>query len=48
MSICTLDADKVCIGCRRTLAEIKGWALMSPDEQWRLVEELRVRQKRRN
>jgi len=45
MSICTLDADKVCIGCRRTLEEIRGWARMTPEEQWALTEELRERQK---
>ena len=45
MSICTLDEDKVCIGCRRTLEEIRGWALMTPAEQWALTEELRERQK---
>jgi len=45
MSICALDEDHVCIGCRRTLEEIRGWALLTPDQQWALVEELRVRQK---
>ena len=47
MSICTLDEDKVCIGCGRTLEEIRGWARMTPEEQWHLVEELRRRRQGR-
>jgi predicted Fe-S protein YdhL (DUF1289 family) len=43
LSICTLDDDNVCMGCLRTLHEIKGWALMKPAAQWTLVEELAVR-----
>jgi predicted Fe-S protein YdhL (DUF1289 family) len=43
MSICTLDEDNVCMGCKRTLEDIKCWAKLSPVEQWRLVEELAIR-----
>ena len=43
LSICTLDEANVCMGCLRTLAEIRDWALLTPDQQWALVEELRVR-----
>ncbi|NND54165.1 MAG: DUF1289 domain-containing protein [Gammaproteobacteria bacterium] len=45
MSICTLDETRVCIGCRRTLEEIRGWARMTPEQQWALTEELSARQK---
>lgn len=44
LSICTLDEDNVCMGCLRKLEEIRGWARMSPDEQWELVAELKLRQ----
>ena len=43
LSICTLDEDSVCMGCLRTLDEIKTWALKSPAAQWALVEELEGR-----
>jgi len=45
MSICTLDENNICMGCKRTLEEIKCWAKLSPAGQWRLVEELATRHK---
>ena len=41
--ICTLDEDKVCLGCGRTLQQISRWALMSKDEQGAVVEQLSLR-----
>lgn len=41
--ICTLDEDKCCLGCGRTLAEISGWSLMSVAEQWGVIDDLRSR-----
>jgi len=41
--ICTLDDDKRCLGCGRTLADISGWALMSAAEQWAVIDELDAR-----
>ncbi|MGI9289676.1 MAG: DUF1289 domain-containing protein [Gammaproteobacteria bacterium] len=46
LGICTLDEDSNCMGCLRTLGEVKGWALFKPDEQWALVEELNERRER--
>jgi predicted Fe-S protein YdhL (DUF1289 family) len=46
LSICTLDDDNVCMGCLRSLEEIKNWALLKPAAQWSLVEELVARRKR--
>ena len=40
INICTLDDDQVCLGCRRTLEEIRDWATMTPGEQWRVVDRL--------
>ena len=39
--ICTLDDDERCLGCGRTLEQISGWALMSKDEQWAVIDELK-------
>ena len=41
--ICTLDDDKTCMGCGRTLAQISGWALMSIAEQWAVIDKLTAR-----
>jgi predicted Fe-S protein YdhL (DUF1289 family) len=43
VNICTMAEDAKCMGCRRTVDEIKSWAKLSPDQQWALVEELRDR-----
>ena len=41
--ICTLDKDKICLGCGRTLEQISRWALMSKDEQWAVIDQLAQR-----
>ena len=43
ISICTLDDDNCCVGCGRTLEQISRWALMSPEEQWAVIDNLRLR-----
>ena len=44
IQICTLDAGRRCLGCGRTLEEISRWALMTPAEQWVLIDELALRE----
>jgi len=44
VNICTMAEDGKCMGCRRTVDEIRGWAKLDPDQQWSLVEELRQRE----
>lgn len=41
--ICTLDDDKQCLGCGRTLEEISSWALMTVQQQWHVVDDLGAR-----
>ena len=43
ISLCTLDDDKRCVGCGRTLDQISRWALMSKTEQWAVIDELKAR-----
>jgi predicted Fe-S protein YdhL (DUF1289 family) len=38
--ICTLDEARRCVGCGRTDEQISRWALMSPAEQWAVIDEL--------
>jgi len=46
--ICTLDDDDICIGCGRTLEEIKRWNSYSPLEQkLRMVNSIRRQEDRR-
>jgi predicted Fe-S protein YdhL (DUF1289 family) len=47
ISICTLDEKLQCMGCRRTLDEIRNWHKLTGPEQWALVEELAIRRKGR-
>ena len=42
-SICTLDDDDRCLGCKRTLDEIVRWTLMSADEQRAVIAALSSR-----
>jgi uncharacterized protein len=40
INVCVLDAQRCCVGCRRTLDEIGRWARMSAAEQWAVVARL--------
>jgi predicted Fe-S protein YdhL (DUF1289 family) len=41
--LCTLDDDKRCLGCGRSLAQISAWSLMTAEEQWQVIDELAAR-----
>ncbi|MDX1515338.1 MAG: DUF1289 domain-containing protein [Woeseiaceae bacterium] len=41
--VCTLDDDNRCLGCGRTLEQISRWALMTAEEQWKVIEGLPAR-----
>ena len=45
ISVCILDDDNICIGCYRTEKEIETWDTLSEDEQKKLTEECRERDK---
>ena len=44
VQICTLNDQQLCIGCRRSLDEIVGWAGMSAAEKARVMAELPSRE----
>jgi len=46
IDICKLNVNGVCIGCKRTIAEIAQWSAMTAEEQWRVVNALPERQSR--
>jgi predicted Fe-S protein YdhL (DUF1289 family) len=39
IGVCRMDADGLCVGCRRTLAEIACWGTMDNDERRRWMRE---------
>jgi predicted Fe-S protein YdhL (DUF1289 family) len=41
--ICSLDAAGLCLGCRRTAAEIAAWLRMDDDQRLQLLELLPLR-----
>jgi uncharacterized protein len=43
VGVCTPGDDDFCLGCFRSLEEIARWTLMSPAEQWDVVEQLPLR-----
>lgn len=40
VGICRMGQDGLCIGCRRTLAEIARWGVMSDEERRRWMREV--------
>jgi uncharacterized protein len=45
INVCRLDEHGLCVGCRRSGAEIGRWMSMSPSEQWQLIGQLAERGK---
>jgi predicted Fe-S protein YdhL (DUF1289 family) len=39
IGVCRMDADGLCQGCRRTLAEIARWGTMNDDDRRRWMRE---------
>jgi predicted Fe-S protein YdhL (DUF1289 family) len=44
---CRMDADGLCVGCRRTLAEIARWGTMDDAERRRWIAEVQPVRKAR-
>jgi hypothetical protein len=40
IDICKLNENDVCVGCKRTIAEIARWPAMTAEEQWSVVQAL--------
>ena len=38
IGVCSLDDAGLCLGCRRTTAEIARWSQMSDDERLRIMD----------
>jgi len=45
--VCTLDrTGEYCLGCMRTMQEIKSWSEMSDQEKTQVIEKLEQRRKK--
>lgn len=44
IKVCTHDDEGYCLGCGRTVEEVKGWRHLTEDEQLDGIEMLRERQ----
>jgi predicted Fe-S protein YdhL (DUF1289 family) len=44
VKVCRIDDEGFCVGCKRTLDEIRDWCIMSEYEQRKLLHELKWRQ----
>jgi predicted Fe-S protein YdhL (DUF1289 family) len=44
IGICSLDDDGLCLGCRRSAAEIAAWTRMDDDQRLQLMELLPSRE----
>jgi predicted Fe-S protein YdhL (DUF1289 family) len=40
IGVCRIDASGLCVGCRRTLAEIARWGVMDDDQRLRWIAEV--------
>lgn len=40
IGICRMDGEGLCVGCRRTLAEIARWGTMDDEERLRWIAEV--------
>ncbi|MFT5008989.1 MAG: putative Fe-S protein YdhL (DUF1289 family) [Reinekea sp.] len=38
VKLCTLDDADTCLGCGRSLADIKNWSIVSPAEQQQILD----------
>ena len=43
VDICRLDAQGLCVGCRRTIDEITEWPRASETRRWEILRELERR-----
>lgn len=41
VGVCRMDREGLCLGCRRTLAEIAGWSALEDAERRRWMREVR-------
>ena len=48
INVCTLDAQKVCIGCGRTIEEIAVWSRLGDEERRAVCERAESRNQSRN
>ncbi|MEM7379044.1 MAG: DUF1289 domain-containing protein [Pseudomonadota bacterium] len=46
VAICQLDAQSLCVGCRRSQDEIRDWMILSREEKLAVLERVAARQRK--
>ncbi len=45
IQVCTLDDEKICLGCHRSAEEIKGWHTMTYEQKLQVMANTEERQR---
>lgn len=45
IGLCKLDSEEVCMGCQRTMAEIRSWGLLTRGQQRRVLIRIQLQQR---
>ena len=45
IGICKLDAEDICLGCERSMAEIRSWGLLSRAQQRKILIRIQLRRR---
>jgi len=45
IGICKLNADDICLGCERSMAEIRCWGLLSRAQQRKILIRIQLRRR---
>ncbi len=46
--VCTLDDEKVCMGCYRSAEEIRSWFLYTDEQKLRSLENAEIRRRKKD
>ena len=45
IGICRLDAEDICLGCERSMAEIRSWGLLSRTQQRKILTRIQLQRR---
>lgn len=48
IGVCKIDDEGFCMGCVRTIDEIRNWSIMLPEQRNNTLENIQERKKNRN
>ncbi len=48
IQVCTLDDEKICLGCLRSAEEIRGWHTMTDEQKLQVLDNIDERRRTKN